>query len=324
MQACPSEPAIAKPTISKHGWRMSDLSKGAAWMGGQIIPVSEARIGVTDWGVTHSDIGYDVVAVWKGAFFRLDDYLDRFMASMAALHMDVGLTRAEITDALHRMVAASGLQDSYVAMVAARGSNPIPGSRDPRDCNNHFYAWCVPYVHIVKPDQADVGTSVWIAKTVRRIPADSVDPTVKNYHWGDFTSGLFEAKENGFETTMLLDHAGNVTEGPGFNVFAVFGDTVVTSNHGVLHGITRKTALEMATAQGLKVETRALPLDEFWQADEVFLSSSGGGIIPVARVDDRHFSNGAAGPLSRQLRADYTKWLERDTFRTPIRYDLSD
>ena len=112
----------------------------------------------------------------------------------------------------------------------------------------------MPYVHIVKPDAAERGTTVWIAKSVRRIPKDSLDPTVKNYHWGDFTSGLFEAKENGFETTLLLDHAGNVTEGPGFNLFAVFGDRVVTPDAGVLHGITRRTVLEMADARGMETE----------------------------------------------------------------------
>jgi branched-chain amino acid aminotransferase len=174
-------------------------------------------------------------------------------------------------------------------------------------------------VHIVKPEAAEKGTSVWIAKSVRRIPQDSVNPRAKNYHWGDFTSGLFEAKDKGFETTMLLDHEGNVTEGPGFNVFAVFGDRVVTSEHGVLHGITRQTVLEMARAEGLEVETRPLPLEEFWQADEVFLSSSGGGVIPVARVDERTFSNGAPGPVATRLRATYFEWLDRAEFRTPLR-----
>ena len=299
---------------------MSDLSKGAAWMRGDIIPISEAGVSVTDWGLTHADIGYDVVPVWRGAFFRLNDYLDRFTASIGALRIQTGMDRADITRALHDMVAASGLRDSYVAMVAARGRNPVPGSRDPRDCDNHFYAWCVPYVHIVKPDAADRGTSVWVAKRVRRIPADSVDPTVKNYHWGDFTSGLFEAKENEFETTMLLDHDGNVTEGPGFNLFAVFGNRVVTPDHGVLHGITRRTVLEMAAARGMQTETRPLPLDALAAADEVFLSSSGGGVIPVARVDDHHFGNGAAGPVARQLRADYFDWLMRDDLRTRIDY----
>jgi branched-chain amino acid aminotransferase len=119
---------------------------------------------------------------------------------------------------------------------------------------------------------------------------------------------------------MLLDHAGNVTEGPGFNVFAVRGGRVVTSDHGVLHGITRQTVIDMAQAEGLTVETRALPLDELLEADEVFLSSSGGGVIPVARVDDRSFSNGAAGPVATRLRQRYFDWIEQDRFRTPVRY----
>ena len=63
---------------------------------------------------------------------------------------------------------------------------------------------------------------------MRRIPADSVNPRAKNYHWGDFTAGLFEATDAGYETVVLLDHAGNVTEGPGFNVFAVTEGRVVT------------------------------------------------------------------------------------------------
>lgn len=297
---------------------MTDLSKGAAWMGGRIIPIDEASVQVTDWGLTHSDVAYDVVPVWNGAFFRMDDYVTRFMASLTALRLQVGMDREQIVGALHDMVGASGLHDSYVAMVAARGRNPVPGSRDPRDCTNHFYAWCVPYVHIVKPEQADRGTSVWIAKSVRRIPRDSVDPKVKNYHWGDFTSGLFEAKDRGFETTLLLDHAGNITEGPGFNVFAVFGNRVVTPDHGVLHGITRQTVLEMARACGLGADTRPLPLAEFWQAYEVFLSSSGGGVIPVTRVDDRVFSNAAPGPVAQRLRRDYFDWLSQDRFRTPV------
>ena len=240
------------------------------------------------------------------------------MASVTAARFDIGMDAAAVKAVLNQMVAATGLQDAYVAMVAARGRNPVPGSRDPRDCTNHFYAWCVPYVHTVKPEAASRGTTVWIAKSVRRIPQDSVNPRVKNYHWGDFTSGLFEAKDRGYETTLLLDHEGNITEGPGFNVFAVFGDRVVTSDHGVLHGITRQTVLEMCAEAGLETETRPFPLDEFWRADEVCLSSSGGGVIPVAQVDDRYFSNGSAGPKALALRTRYFEWIARPDHRTPV------
>ncbi|MEL7259535.1 MAG: branched-chain amino acid--2-keto-4-methylthiobutyrate aminotransferase, partial [Pseudomonadota bacterium] len=87
-----------------------DFSKGAAWIRGEVIPIDEATIGVTDWGLTHADCVYDVVPAWRGAFFRLGDYLTRFEASMDAARMDVGIDRVGIEDALRAMVAASGLR----------------------------------------------------------------------------------------------------------------------------------------------------------------------------------------------------------------------
>lgn len=299
---------------------MQDMTQGAAWMEGQVIPISEARIGVTDWGLTHSDIAYDVVPVVQGGFFRLDDYIDRFLASASAWRLDPGLDKAGITQALTDMIAQSGLRDAYCAMVVSRGSPMIPGNRDPRQCRNHFYAWCVPYVHVIKPEVIEAGASVWIAKDVRRIPRDSVNPRAKNYHWGDFTAGLFEAKDAGFETVLLLDHEGHVTEGPGFNAFALQGDRVVTPDLGVLGGITRRTVLEMAREIGLQTEERALALAEFLEADEVFLSSSGGGVLPITRVDERSFGNGVPGPLASRLRALYWEWTARAEHRIEIAY----
>ncbi|MEL7255216.1 MAG: aminotransferase class IV [Pseudomonadota bacterium] len=297
-----------------------DFSKGAAWMAGKVIPIHDAKVGVTDWGLTHSDVVYDVVPVREGAFFRLPDYLGRFEASLSEGRMDVGMGAADIRQALHQMVSASDLRAAYVAMVAARGTPIIPGSRDPRDCANHFYAWCVPYVHVIKPDVAEAGADVLLSDTVRRIPEDSVNPRVKNYHWGDFTQGLFEAKEQGFETVLLADHAGNVTEGPGFNLFALKDNRIITPDRGVLQGITRQTVLEMAAAEGFDVETRALPVAELMEADEVFLSSSGGGVLPVRRINDRVFSNGSAGPVAMKLRQRYFDLTRDPAYRTEITY----
>lgn len=297
-----------------------DLSKGAAWMTGKVIPISEATIGVTDWGVTHSDIAYDVVPVVDGAFFRLDAYLDRFMASLRLTRMDIAMTRDQVAQALQDMVAASGLRDAYCAMVAARGVPLIPGSRDPRDCGNHFYAWCVPYIHVIKPEVIDDGASVWVAEHTRRIPADSVNPRAKNYHWGDFTQGLFEAKDAGFETVVLLDHHGNLTEGPGFNIFLVEGGTVSTPDTGVLEGISRRTALEICTGMGLETRVAPVPASRLDTADEVFLTSSGGGILPVTRVGTRVFGNGKPGPVGTKARATYWDWVKRPDLRTEIAY----
>ncbi len=302
---------------------MTDWSKGAAWMNGEIVPIAEAKIPVTDWGVTRSDITYDVASVWDGGFFRLDDHIERFMTSMAATRLDPGVDAAEVRRVMHATVARTDLRAAYCAMVAARGVPLIPGTRDPRECANHFFAWVVPYVNLVKPEIAEKGTSMWVAKDVRRIPEDSVNPRAKNYHWGDITAGLFEAKDNGYETVVLLDHAGNVTEGPGFNVFAVKDDRVITSDHGVLHGVTRRTVLEMARETGLKTESRPLPLEEFLEADEVFLSSTGGGVVPITKVDDRAFSNGVPGAVTTGLRQKYFDWRLKPAFRQEIFYSAA-
>ena len=107
-----------------------DYSAGAAWMDGEVIPISDAKISVLDWGLTRSDITYDVVHVWNGAFFRIDDYLERFVTSMHKLRLDVGLDKEAIRTALVEQIATSGLKSAYVSMVASRGIPIISGTRD--------------------------------------------------------------------------------------------------------------------------------------------------------------------------------------------------
>ena len=300
----------------------NDLSLGAAWMNGTVIPISQAKIPVNDWGLVHSDITYDVVPVIDGAFFRFDEYLARFLSSMEDLHLDPGMSKRDIQAALHQMVSKSSLRDSYVAMVCSRGKPKIAGSRDPRDCDNHFFAWCVPYVHIIKPEIVEQGATAWIAQNAYRIPENSVNPRVKNYHWGDFTQGIFEAKDKNYETVILLDYDGNVTEGPGFNVFAVKDKVLITPDRGVLAGVSRKTVLEMAEHLGINTSVRSLSVEELLEADEIFLSSSGGGVIPIIRVNETIFGNGASGPISVQLNETYWKWTTLEKYRDPIDYTL--
>ena len=300
----------------------NDLSMGAAWMNGKVLPISQAMIPVNDWGLVHSDITYDVVPVIDGAFFRFDEYLARFLSSMENLHLDPGMTKSDIQKALHQMVGKSNLRDSYVAMVCSRGKPKIAGSRDPRDCDNHFFAWCVPYVHVIKPEVVEQGATAWIAQNAYRIPENSVNPRVKNYHWGDFTQGIFEAKDKNYETVILLDYDGNVTEGPGFNVFAVKDKVLITPDRGVLAGVSRKTVLEMAELLGINTSVRSLSVEELLEADEVFLSSSGGGVIPIIRVNETIFGNGASGPISVKLNETYWKWTTLEKYRDPIDYAL--
>src|SRR5437763_4981349 len=115
--------------------RDGEFDGGCVFIEGDFRPLSEAKISMFDWGFTRSDATYDVASVWDGAFFRLDDHLDRFFSSMRKLRMTIPHTRDEVRGILHHCVRAGGLRASYVAMVCTRGVPPR-GSRDPRLAEN--------------------------------------------------------------------------------------------------------------------------------------------------------------------------------------------
>jgi len=297
----------------------TSYADGAAFVEGRFVPVGEARVPILDWGFLRSDATYDVAHVWRGSFFRLEDHLDRFERGMERLRMSLPYGRGEIRDVLVECVRLSGLRDAYAEIICTRGVPP-PGSRDPRDCKNNFFAFAVPFVWIADPDMQVRGLHATIGR-VQRIQSESVDPTVKNYHWLDLEVGLYEAYERGGETVILVDWDENVVEGPGFNVFAVKDGGAFTPSRGVLEGITRKTVIELAAELGIPLEVRPVPADEVRAADEVFISSTAGGVIPVTTVDGKPVGAGEPGPVTWRLREAY--WdLHRDPrFTLPVRYD---
>ncbi len=292
---------------------------GAAFVDGSFVPVAEARVPILDWGFLRSDATYDVAHVWQGSFFRLEDHLDRFERSMERLHMSLSFSRTEIREILMECVRLSGLRDAYAEVICTRGVPPA-GSRDPRECENALFAFVVPFVWIADPEKQEQGLHATISR-IQRIPRSSVDPTAKNYHWLDLTMGLYEAYGRGGETVILVDREDNVVEGPGFNVFTVEDGCIATPNIGVLEGITRKTVIELASKLGIPLGERAVPADEVRRADEVFATSTAGGIMPVTEVDGKAVDGGKPGVVTLRLREAY--WgLHRDSsFATPVSYD---
>ncbi|WP_284946402.1 aminotransferase class IV [Acidisoma cladoniae] len=283
---------------------MPDYSVGAAYMDGRYMPVGEASVPILDWGYRRSDVTYDVVGVWDGAFFRLDDHIARFRASMTTLRLHPEESDADLREILMQVVRLSGLREAYVAMDCLRG-RPKPGLKPhPANCRNRLTAYAIPWVWVVSPEVQARGAHLIVAQTPR-IPEESIDPRVKNFHWGDLTRALFEAHDAGADNAVLLDAAGLVTEGPGFNVFAVRNGTVITPDRGGLEGITRRSVIELCDELGLPCEVRPLPVAEFRDADEVFLATTAGGIMPAARLDGRIMGNDRPGPISAQLRARY-------------------
>ena len=293
--------------------------EGAAYIDGRYMPIAEAAIPITDWGYRRSDVTYDVVSVWGGAFFRLDDHLKRFRSSMRSLRLDPPESDDDIRRVLTECVRRTGLREAYVAMDCLRGRPKPDLPRHPANCRNYLAAFAIPWVWVMSEEVQARGAHLIVAKTPR-IADESVDPRVKNFHWGDLTRGLFEAADRGADNCVLLDRDGFVTEGPGFNVFAVTDGAVVTSNHGALEGITRLSVQELCGDLGMPFEIRPLPAAELREADEIFLATTAGGIMPASRIDGRIMGNDRPGPISSRLRETF--WAKRKAgwHATPIAY----
>jgi branched-chain amino acid aminotransferase len=292
---------------------------GAAFVDGEFVPIAEARVPILDWGFLRSDATYDVAHVWRGSFFRLEDHLDRFERSMEHLRLSLPYGRDDIRDVLIECVRLSGLRHAYAEIICTRGM-PRPGSRDPRECENRFYAFVVPFIWIADPEKQERGLHAVIAER-QRIAPSSVDPTVKNYHWLDLEVGLLEAYERGGETVILTDANDNVVEGPGFNVFAIHDGVISTPDSGVLQGITRRTVIELANEHDIPIKQRSVPTVSLRRADEVFISSTAGGIIPVTKVDGEALGEGEPGPVTLRLRDAYWQLHDDPRFSMPVHYD---
>ncbi|UIJ91751.1 aminotransferase class IV [Sinorhizobium meliloti] len=291
---------------------------GIAFMDGQFLPMSEAKISVLDWGFLHSDATYDTVHVWEGRFFRLNLHLDRFFRGMERLRMKLPYSREEIRTVLTNCVALSGHKSAYVEMICTRGASPT-FSRDPREAENRFIAFAVPYGSVANSEQLKRGLHVAVSETVRISPK-SVDPTIKNYHWLDLVKGLFDAYDFGAETALIMDTKGNIAEGPGFNVFTVKGSQLKTPASGVLPGITRQTVFELCKESKLTVVAADLARDELLQADEVFITSTAGGIMPVTRIDHTVIGDGKVGSVTSQLMNLYWQKHSDPAWSTAVDY----
>ncbi len=175
---------------------------------------------------------------------------------------------------------------------------------DPRDCNNGFYAYAVPYYFVVPREHVETGVHIWIAET-RRAPNAAIDQTVKNFNRMDLTKGTFEALDHGADAPVLLSTDGYVAEGPGFNIWIVRGKSLLTPRDGLLEGITRRTVFDLAEEMGIEAKAVNLKPQELIETSEAFLSTTAGGIIPVTRVNDRPLDNGTPGLLTTSIRNRY-------------------
>jgi branched-chain amino acid aminotransferase len=292
--------------------------KGVAFMDGQWMPLAEASVPILDRGFVRSDATYDVAHVWKGRFFRLMDHVERFQASMAGLRMSLPYSSQQLAGIMIECASRSGLRDAYVQVTCTRGLPP-PGTRDPRLCRNRLYAFAQPFVWIADEAQRQEGLRMVLSRT-QRIPPESLDQRIKNFHWLDLTMGIFEAYDRDATVAILPAADGTITEGPGFNIFVVKDGVLATPARGLFEGITRRTVIEIARDLQLRCDVRGVEAREVAEASEIFISSTAGGIMPVTRYEGRPVGDGRPGALTRRVEELYWRRHEDDAWCTAVPY----
>ena len=291
---------------------------GVAFVEDQYVPAHEAKISIFDIGFTRGDAVYDTVSVWRGLFFRLDDHVARFLRSCQGMRLTCPHPPAELKRILAECVHRAGLEDAYVQMIVTRGEFPSLTRRDPRLCRNRFIGFALPYVWIISPERQQTGIDLAVVEN-RRTPTEAIDPRVKNFNWMDLQRGLLEALDRGGDTAVLCTPAGYLAEGPGFNLFIVKDGVLRTPHSNVLEGLTRQTVLDLAAEIGVHAGQADLLPEALTRADEAFLSSMAGGIMPVTRVDGRPLGDGNPGRVTMRLRSLYWEKREAGWLGTPVK-----
>jgi branched-subunit amino acid aminotransferase/4-amino-4-deoxychorismate lyase len=296
------------------------FASGVAWIADELVPLQEARIPLLDQGFLHSDLTYDVPAVWDGRFFRLDEHFDRLELSCSKIRLTLPRLKKEIKQILLDMVSQSGIRDAFVELIVTRG---LKGYRDtkPEDMVNCLYMFVMPYVWCMPPEMQLTGTgSAVIARTVRRVPPGAVDPTVKNLQWGDFIRGTHEAQDRGASYPFLTDGDANLTEGSGFNICLIKDGVLYTPDRGVLEGITRKSVMDVAKANGIKIRCEVVPVRLAYTCDEIFMCTTAGGIMPITSLDGEPVNGGKTGPITTKIWDGYWAMHCDPAYTTAIHY----
>ena len=268
----------------------------------------EATVSVFDRGFLYGDSVYETLRTAGGHALEMTRHLDRLRRSAAGIGLEIPFTDAALRAAIAETHAATGNADSYVRVMVTRGAGPL--QLDPRVSASPLLVVLVQELKLPTPALYETGLSVRIVD-VHKISARSLDPSLKTGNYLNSIQALRQAAASAAEDAIMCNAAGHVAEGATSNVFMVKEGRVITPSlaTGLLEGITRALVIRLAADLGVACSEGVVWPDEVRAADEVFLTSSVRGLMPVTTLDGQPLGAGP-GPLTRRLMARYQQYIE--------------
>lgn len=277
-----------------------------AYLNGVFLPLEEARVPAMDRGFLFGDGVYEIIPVYSGQPFRLQQHLERLEKSLAAIRLSIPMTVAELSQLCQELIQRNNNNDQSLYLQCTRGPVTTREHNFPAAIHPTIFAYCAP---LQTPTFAELNAGI-TAITVPDIRWQRCD--IKAITLLANVLARQQAQEQNAQEAILIrqDYA---LEGSISNLFVVHSGIILTppmQNH-ILGGITREVVLELAKEHGLPYGEINITEEQLRNADEIWLTSSSKEIRPVIKLDGKPVSNGKPGPVWTKMIQYYQQLKER-------------
>lgn len=254
------------------------------WIDEKIGPAAEARISVLDHGFLFGDGVFEGIRVTPRGIFRLADHMKRLETAARAIGLEVPGGFERVERAARETTRAWGPRAGYLRLVVTRGVGAL--GIDPSTCPSPQIVCLATGCAPSDPKKGERGLDL-VTSSLRRPPADVLDPRVKSLNYLNNVLAKREANLRGADDALVLNGRGLIAEATATNVFALSGRLLETppTTDGALEGLTRRTVLELASEHGLEAREKSLGRFDLYAADAVFLTGTRAGIVAVGSLD---------------------------------------
>src|SRR3989344_163803 len=285
-----------------------------AFLGEKIVSLEEAKLSVASSAVLYGLSVYTVLPIVHtkdgAAAFRLADHFDRLINSSRIIGIDTfekNWTYEKFEKVLTDVVRANSLKENVFARITVHVDELVPGTRS-RELSTTLSIFLYEAKPIVPQNGVRLMTSRWQRVSDRAIP-----PRAKvNSAYVNSVLAKQEAIDAGFDDALFLNVVGNISELSAANIFLVKDSVLITPDTAsdILEGITRRTILEIAKEEEIKIEERSVQPSELTEADEAFASGTSSFVAHIKEIDGKIIGKGVLGPVTSMLQKKYFELLK--------------
>jgi branched-chain amino acid aminotransferase len=278
-----------------------------AYVDGEWTDSADAKVSVLDHGLLYGDGVFEGIRFYAEEAFLLDAHLDRLSASARAICLELPSSHAELADLCREAVRRSGIADGYIRLVVTRGRGALGVS--PHTCPTPTLVLIVAPLSLYPAEVYERGLTL-VTSSLRRGGPDAIPAQAKTLNYLTSVLASIEARRQGADEAILLNHTGVVAECTADNLFVVSRGRVSTpaTSHGALAGITRNLVLRLLDELEIEHDEAALTPVDVWTADELFLTGTGAEVVPVRMVDGRLLP--ASRPVTDAVIAAFRSYIE--------------